>query len=319
MPENFTPLKSRTPNPISNPPPGKPNLTGVVSSEPKLCDSSVEALSPVHSETSRSCLGLLGRSPGRNLGEHIPILSQPTSTILSPSGGGDISVRAIHILRRSSSPLHSVEPDIHSSHPSSPKQHSLSRPNPCGDPSPSTLPPSPQLEFHCLEDFPRVFRIPGQLYVAHLVTATSNLNQVTVLAESFNQPGFAAPLHIVKLNPENLIEPKPEVVHPEVVMFQRGMIQSPPNPQPLPMKILMWNCRGAASPHFRRHFNDLVRDHHPTFVIIAETRIAGSRAKDLSESLGFNHSFVVDSVGFSGGLWLLWNDDVFRYSRYSSG
>ncbi|KAG5541735.1 hypothetical protein RHGRI_021533 [Rhododendron griersonianum] len=86
----------------------------------------------------------------------------------------------------------------------------------------------------------------------------------------------------------------------------------PPTPKRLSMKILMWNCRGAASPHFRRHLADMVRDHHPLFVIITETRISGVRAKSISESLGFTHSVVADSVGFAGGIWLLWNDDVVR-------
>lgn len=56
----------------------------------------------------------------------------------------------------------------------------------------------------------------------------------------------------------------------------------------------------------------MVRDHNPTFVIIMETRIAGPRAKRLSEELGFTNSFVVDAVGFAGGIWLLRNDDIFH-------
>ncbi|KAG5554376.1 hypothetical protein RHGRI_012041 [Rhododendron griersonianum] len=155
---------------------------------------------------------------------------------------------------------------------------------------PLTLPP--KMEFHCLEDIPRVFQIPGQLNVAHLLTASKTPNQLFVSVESSNQPGFAAPLHLVMLNPLYL-DP---VSKAEMPCQSVEVLNQPPLiPTNLPMKILMWNSRGAANPHFRRHFADMVREHNPTFVIIMETQIAGPRAKRLSEELGFTNSFVADA------------------------
>ncbi|KAH7835169.1 hypothetical protein Vadar_023516 [Vaccinium darrowii] len=251
----------------------------VVSPESKLCGLSVGALPPVHPETSRSCLGLLGRSPSRSLGEHILILSHSKSTVLSPSGGGDLPDRPIHILRRSSSPLHPTELDIHPIQPSSPKQQSFSGPHPCGNPSPS-VPPS-------TNGVP----LPGRL------------------SESVSHPGAAQCSPPGNSNEKPKPGQRPRRVLQSARICSTTSLSEAKSKKHKPIRI---QTKGAASPHFRRHFNDLVRDHHPTFVIIAETRIAGSRAKDLSEGLGFSHSFVVDSVGFSGGLWLLWNDDVFR-------
>ncbi|KAL7216100.1 hypothetical protein ACSBR1_028109 [Camellia fascicularis] len=75
-----------------------------------------------------------------------------------------------------------------------------------------------------------------------------------------------------------------------------------------PMKVLLWNYRGAASPHFRRHFFTLVNEYHPQLVILTETRVGGTRGKTLSENLGFSNVHISDPIGFSGGIWLLWND-----------
>ncbi|XP_028089100.1 uncharacterized protein LOC114289558 [Camellia sinensis] len=74
------------------------------------------------------------------------------------------------------------------------------------------------------------------------------------------------------------------------------------------MKVLLWNCRGAASPHFRRHFFTLVNEYHPHLVILTETRVGGTRGKTLSENLGFSNVHISDPIGFAGGIWLLWND-----------
>lgn len=44
-------------------------------------------------------------------------------------------------------------------------------------------------------------------------------------------------------------------------------------------------------------------------VVIIETRISGDRAVRISQDFGFTNFAIADSVGFSGGLWLLWNED----------
>lgn len=74
------------------------------------------------------------------------------------------------------------------------------------------------------------------------------------------------------------------------------------------MKILAWNCRGAVNLHFCRHFMELKRQHNSHMVIITETRVGGNRAQDIVHSLGFPNSELMDPIGYSGGIWLLWND-----------
>ncbi|CAA7042577.1 unnamed protein product [Microthlaspi erraticum] len=61
-----------------------------------------------------------------------------------------------------------------------------------------------------------------------------------------------------------------------------------------------------------------------------ETHAGGEKAGKICQSLGFEHSFRVDAVGQSGGLWLLWKDgcgsvtvvensDQFIYAKVSDG
>ena len=47
---------------------------------------------------------------------------------------------------------------------------------------------------------------------------------------------------------------------------------------------------------------------HVTFV--SETRTSSHIASQLNSHFNSDGNFVVPSIGLSGGLWLLWNDDV---------
>ncbi|KAL7211712.1 hypothetical protein ACSBR2_014549 [Camellia fascicularis] len=73
------------------------------------------------------------------------------------------------------------------------------------------------------------------------------------------------------------------------------------------MKVLLWNCRGAANPHFRRHFHSLLEEHHPQLVVITKTRIGGDKDMTICKSLCFPNFHILEPIGFAGGIWLLWN------------
>ena len=74
------------------------------------------------------------------------------------------------------------------------------------------------------------------------------------------------------------------------------------------MKMIAWNCQGAGSESFRTHAYELHRRHHPDILIIVEPRIAEGRAQAVIDTLPYTHSRKVDPTGFSGGIWLLWNE-----------
>ena len=75
------------------------------------------------------------------------------------------------------------------------------------------------------------------------------------------------------------------------------------------MNIIMWDCRGASKPSFQNHVRELVHSHDLAIMIIMETRIGGARARDIIDILPFDGAIHTDTLGFAGGLWLLWNSD----------
>ena len=40
-----------------------------------------------------------------------------------------------------------------------------------------------------------------------------------------------------------------------------------------------------------------------------ETKLGGTKAKEVTDRLPFDGAIHTETVGYSGGLWLLWNDD----------
>ena len=75
------------------------------------------------------------------------------------------------------------------------------------------------------------------------------------------------------------------------------------------MKILMWNCRGALNPKFKRRVCELVANHRPSIMVITETRVGGERAEKIIEGLPFDGFITTDTIGYAGGLWILWNKE----------
>ncbi|KAI8532555.1 hypothetical protein RHMOL_Rhmol11G0222800 [Rhododendron molle] len=126
---------------VQNLSPGKPLPAKLVPSKQPVCDPAIGALSPVHPTSPRSCLGVLGGSPGRSLGKHLPLLPNTYPSIPSSPGSGNLSLGSLHLLQRSPSANHPTKPDFHPHHSTPAKQHPFSQPNPCGNPSPSDSAP----------------------------------------------------------------------------------------------------------------------------------------------------------------------------------
>ncbi|KAL4379850.1 hypothetical protein GQ457_02G019350 [Hibiscus cannabinus] len=61
---------------------------------------------------------------------------------------------------------------------------------------------------------------------------------------------------------------------------------------------------------FRRYFRTVFREHRPLVVALFEPRISGRRADIIIAKLGFQNSFRVEAHGFSGGIWLIWDDSI---------
>ena len=76
------------------------------------------------------------------------------------------------------------------------------------------------------------------------------------------------------------------------------------------MNIIVWNCRGALKPKFKQTVTDLINWHNPVVMIITETRVSGFRAKEVIQGLPFDGFAISETIGFAGGIWLLWNSSL---------
>ncbi|XP_023926428.1 uncharacterized protein LOC112037832 [Quercus suber] len=75
------------------------------------------------------------------------------------------------------------------------------------------------------------------------------------------------------------------------------------------MNILIWNCRGALNPDFKRRVFEMVVNHCPSITVITETRVGGSRAEKIIEALPFDGFITTETIGYAGGLWILWRSE----------
>ena len=76
------------------------------------------------------------------------------------------------------------------------------------------------------------------------------------------------------------------------------------------MNIICWNCREALNPRFRNTLDSLMNKYNSSIVIVTEIRFGGMRAKDITDKLPFDRAIHTDTIGYAGGLWLLWNSDM---------
>ncbi|KAL7106068.1 hypothetical protein ACP275_07G088100 [Erythranthe tilingii] len=68
---------------------------------------------------------------------------------------------------------------------------------------------------------------------------------------------------------------------------------------PHSMRIIAWNCRGAARPEFVNVARDLIARYNPHFFIIMETRMHADRAAAMVQRLQFTDNITISSVGFA--------------------
>lgn len=57
-----------------------------------------------------------------------------------------------------------------------------------------------------------------------------------------------------------------------------------------------------------------MNNHDPAMLIVTETRIGGDRACEITNRLPFDGAIHTDTIGYAGGLWMLWNSDKVEIS-----
>ena len=76
------------------------------------------------------------------------------------------------------------------------------------------------------------------------------------------------------------------------------------------ISIMYWNVQGAVSANFQRSFRTIIKNYNPSMVVLMEPRISGVKADEFIKKSRFDQSHRVEAVGFSGGIWLLWQSSI---------
>lgn len=74
------------------------------------------------------------------------------------------------------------------------------------------------------------------------------------------------------------------------------------------MNTLSWNCQGMGLPWKVQFLKDIVTQEKPKFIFLCETISNKTKMEAIRIKLGFEGMFVVEPVGRSGGLVMLWRD-----------
>lgn len=95
----------------------------------------------------------------------------------------------------------------------------------------------------------------------------------------------------------------------EATMMNPNQVEVPIG-QFVQMNILMWNCRGALNPDFRRRIFEMVVNYHPSIMVINETKVGVEKAKRIIEGLLFDGFLTTETIRYAGGPWILWKEDA---------
>ena len=59
-------------------------------------------------------------------------------------------------------------------------------------------------------------------------------------------------------------------------------------------------------------------NHRPSIMVITETRVGGDRVGRIIEGLPFDVFITTDTIGFTGGLWILWKKEDAKVNLLTS-
>lgn len=74
------------------------------------------------------------------------------------------------------------------------------------------------------------------------------------------------------------------------------------------MKIIIWNVNGAPSKEFIRTAKEIIMTHEPSFFRHPRNKVSGVKADKICNKIGFDQWLRVEALGFSGGIWIFWNN-----------
>ncbi|XP_030964009.1 uncharacterized protein LOC115985181 [Quercus lobata] len=75
---------------------------------------------------------------------------------------------------------------------------------------------------------------------------------------------------------------------------------------------------GASKPSFQKRVKEMVQKYNPDILVVMETRVGVNRAREITERLPFDGAIRSDAVGFTGGIWVLWNSGKVNVAHLAS-
>lgn len=76
--------------------------------------------------------------------------------------------------------------------------------------------------------------------------------------------------------------------------------------------IIAWNCTGVGSNIALRHLLLLLQQHNPNILILVETRVHSNFIDRIRRRTNFSNYIVSEAIGFSRGIWILWDNSKFQ-------
>ncbi|XP_074267507.1 uncharacterized protein LOC141590888 [Silene latifolia] len=74
--------------------------------------------------------------------------------------------------------------------------------------------------------------------------------------------------------------------------------------------LLVWNVQGTGNKNKINAIKEVVRLYKPTVFALVETHMGGEHAIKLGNIIGYDGNARINTVGFSGGIWLYWKTEL---------
>ncbi|XP_075475625.1 uncharacterized protein LOC142507719 [Primulina tabacum] len=86
------------------------------------------------------------------------------------------------------------------------------------------------------------------------------------------------------------------------------------------MSCIVWNARGLGNQRAFRELKRLFAEKNPSLLFLSETKLRDYQCRWWKNVLGFSGMFVVNCLGRSGGLMLMWKEPLdVRIQSYKMG
>ncbi|XP_074310528.1 uncharacterized protein LOC141646557 [Silene latifolia] len=76
------------------------------------------------------------------------------------------------------------------------------------------------------------------------------------------------------------------------------------------ISCMVWNIQGAGNKLKITALKEVVKTYKPTIMALIETHMGGDHAEKLRNILGYGGHTRVDTIGFSGGIWVYWKPEL---------